>query len=79
MNHRACQEGSAKGYNPRRPGRKSVHPLLAFVADIRMVANYLLRPGNMGATTNFLYFLENTLCGIDYIKFCGQQYFFIAG
>jgi hypothetical protein len=40
MNRSGCQEGSAKGYNPRRPGRKSVHPLLAFVADIRMVANY---------------------------------------
>jgi hypothetical protein len=61
MNRCGRQEGSAKGYNPRRPGRKSVHPLLAFVADIRMVANYWLRPGNTGATTNFLSFLENTL------------------
>ena len=61
MNRCGCQEGAAKGYNPRRPGRKSVHPLLAFVADIRMVANYWLRPGNTGATTNFLSFLENTL------------------
>ena len=35
--------------------------LMAFVADIRMIANYWLRPGNTGATTNFLSFLENTL------------------
>jgi hypothetical protein len=53
--------------------------LLAFVADIRMVANYLLRPGNTGATTNFLSFLENAICGIDYIKFCRTAIFFIAG
>jgi hypothetical protein len=55
------QEGSAKGCNPRRSGRKSVHPLIAFVSDVRMIANYWLRAGNTGATTNFLSFLENTL------------------
>jgi hypothetical protein len=62
MNRSGEQEGAANDYNPRRPGRKSVHPLLAFVADIRMIANYGLRPGgNTGATTNFLSFLEDTL------------------
>ena len=30
------QEGAAKGYNPKRPGRNSHHPILAFVSDIRM-------------------------------------------
>ena len=40
------QEGAVKGYNPKRPGRPSHHPLLAFVSDIRMIANYWLRPGN---------------------------------
>ena len=55
------QEGAAVGYNPRRPGRKSHHPLLAFVSDVRMIANYWLRPGNTSATTNYLSFLENTL------------------
>lgn len=34
------QEGAAKGYNPKRPGRLSHHPLLAFVSDVRMIANY---------------------------------------
>ncbi|MCA4894187.1 MAG: hypothetical protein ING84_04180 [Cytophagales bacterium] len=33
------QEGSKKGYNPKKPGRGSHHPLFAFVNDIRMVAN----------------------------------------
>lgn len=55
------QEGAAKGYNPKRPGRNSHHPLLAFVSDIRMIANYWLRPGNTSATTNYLSFLEDTL------------------
>ncbi len=31
------QEGAQKGYNPRKPGRPSHHPLLAFVADVNMV------------------------------------------
>lgn len=55
------QEGAAKGYNPKRPGRLSHHPLLAFVSDIRMIANYWLRPGNTSAQTNFLPFLDDTL------------------
>ena len=55
------QEGAAVGYNPKRPGRKSHHPLLAFVADLRMIANYWLRPGNTSASTNYLAFLDNTL------------------
>jgi hypothetical protein len=34
------QEGSAKGYNRHKPGRKSQYALLAFVADVEMVANF---------------------------------------
>ena len=55
------QEGATKGYNPTRPGRNSHHPLLAFVSDIRMIANYWLRPGNAADSTNYLSFLEDTL------------------
>ena len=55
------QEGAVKGYNPKRPGRPSHHPLLAFVSDIRMIANYWLRPGNTVASSNYLSFLEDTL------------------
>lgn len=61
INRSGEQQGAAVGYNPKRPGRKSHHPLLAFVADLRMIANYWLRPGNTGATTNYLSFLEDTL------------------
>jgi hypothetical protein len=55
------QEGSAKGYNRHKPGRKSQHPLLAFVADIEMVANFWLRPGDAYTANNFKAFLEETL------------------
>lgn len=59
------QEGAAKGYNPKRPGRPSHHPLLAFVSDVRMIANYWLRPGNTAASTNYLAFLEDTLSRLE--------------
>lgn len=55
------QDGAVKGYNPKRPGRPSHHPLLAFVSDVRMIANYWLRPGNTSASANYLAFLEDTL------------------
>lgn len=34
------RQGAAKGYNPSKPGRNSHHPLLAFIAEWRMVANF---------------------------------------
>ena len=55
------QQGSAKGYNRHKPGRKSQHPLLAFVADIEMVANFWLRSGDAYTANNFKEFLEETL------------------
>jgi hypothetical protein len=55
------QEGSKKGYNPHKPGRCSHHPLIAFVSDVKLVANMWLRSGDTGAANNFLSFLEDTL------------------
>lgn len=40
------QEGSARGYNPKKPGRNSHHPLLAFLAEARIVIHAWLRSGN---------------------------------
>ena len=54
------QEGSKKGYNPKKPGRNSHHPLFAFVNDIRMVANCWNRSGNTGSSSNCINFLEET-------------------
>jgi hypothetical protein len=55
------QEGAVKGYNPHKPGRASHHPLMAFVADSWMVANFWLRRGDAHAANNFVSFLEDTL------------------
>lgn len=55
------QEGATRGYNPGKRGRPSHHPLLAFVAEGRMVANFWLRPGNANTANNALAFLEATL------------------
>lgn len=54
------QDGAARGYNPNRRGRPSHHPLLAFVAEARMVANFWLRPGNTHSANNILQFLQST-------------------
>ena len=54
-------EGGAKGYNPKHQGRASHHPLLAFVADWRLIANFWLRPSNTSSANNALGFIEATL------------------
>jgi len=54
------QQGSKVGYNPNKPGRASHHPLIAFIAETRMVANAWLRPGNTSALSNYQSFIEET-------------------
>ena len=55
------QQGAKKGYNSKKPGRKSHHPIMAFVHECRMIANFWLRPEDSYTTNNFLGFMENTL------------------
>lgn len=55
------QEGAARGYNPAKPGRSSHHPLMAFVNDLKLVANFWLRSGDTHTANNFAAFLEDTL------------------
>jgi hypothetical protein len=55
------QEGARRGYNSHKKGRASHHPLIAFVNDLRLVANFWLRSGDTASGSNFLAFLENTL------------------
>ena len=54
------QDGATKGYNPKKPGRNSHHPLLAFVNDLKLVANFWLRSGNTHSANNFAEFLKDT-------------------
>jgi hypothetical protein len=54
------QEGASKGYNPRKKGRKSHHPIMAFVAEPKMVVNGWMRTGDSASSTEFKEFLDNT-------------------
>lgn len=54
------QQGSKVGYNKSKPGRPSHHPLMAFIAETRMVVNAWLRPGNTGTLSNCKAFIEET-------------------
>lgn len=53
-------QGAARGYNPAKKGRASHHPLMAFVAESRMLANVWLRPGNAHTANNAIGFLQAT-------------------
>ena len=55
------QEGAAKEFNPRRPGRKSHHPLLAVLAEAPFILHGWLRSGNTGAARGVVPFLQEAL------------------
>lgn len=55
------QEGVEQGFNPSKHGRGSHHPLMAFVAELNMVANAWMRSGDSAASTDFEAFLEELL------------------
>ena len=55
------QEGVEVGYNPKKPGRGSHHPLMAFVAELKMVANAWMRTGDSVASTDFEEFFDELL------------------
>ena len=55
------QQGALKGYNPRRPGRRSHHPLLAVLAEVPLVLHGWLRSGNAGAARGVVAFLTEAL------------------
>jgi hypothetical protein len=54
------QEGVAVGYNPKKRGRGSHHPLMAFISQTRMVANAWMRPGDAADLNNHAAFLQET-------------------
>jgi hypothetical protein len=49
------------GYNPQKRGRRSHHPLMAFISDLRMVAHSWLRPGNTSSANGVKTFLSETI------------------
>jgi hypothetical protein len=55
------QEGARQGFNPRRKGRKSHHPLLAVLAEAPFILHGWLRSGNTGAARGVVPFLQEAL------------------
>jgi hypothetical protein len=55
------QEGSLKGHNPRKHGRPSHHPILAMLAEAKVVVHAWLRSGNSSSARGVVAFLEETL------------------
>lgn len=54
------QEGAHKGYNPKKKGRPSHHPLLAFVG-VEYVVNFWNRSGDTGSGQGAVAFFAQTL------------------
>ena len=52
------QEGVLKGYNPKKRGRPSHHPLFAVLAEARCIAHVWLRSGNTGSARGATAFLS---------------------
>jgi hypothetical protein len=57
-------EGARVGYNPKKPGRRSYHPLLAFESRFQEFWHGSLRPGNAGAATGSKPFIQVCLSKI---------------
>jgi hypothetical protein len=55
------QEGACKGFNPKRKGRNSHHPLLAVLAEAHFILHGWLRSGNTGAARGIVPFLQEAL------------------
>lgn len=55
------QEGAKVGYNPKKNGRASHHPLMAFCDELKMVVNGWMRPGNTHDAGDIDHFLAQLL------------------
>jgi len=58
------QQGGAVGYNPKKPGRRSYHPLLCFEACFQEFWHGSLRPGNTVAMTGAIPFIKICLAKV---------------
>lgn len=55
------QQGAEVGYNPKKKGGASHHPLMAFCEELKMVINGWMRSGKSQSSTNAIEFLIETL------------------
>lgn len=61
------QQGAVKGYNPKKPGRPSHHPLVAILAEAHFVVHGWLRSGNCGTARGAVEFLKEV---VELLKDC---------
>lgn len=54
------QQGAAKGFNPKKRGAKSYHPLLAFVSEMKLVVNSWFRTGACYTSNGICEFIKQT-------------------
>ena len=59
------QEGVLPGYNPRRHGRPTHHPLLAGLAEAKWIVHGWLRAGNAATANNVRNFMDECLALIE--------------
>ena len=55
------QQGALKGYNPKKHGRPSHHPLLAIMAEAHFILHSWLRSGNCSSSRGVVEFLKEAL------------------
>ena len=74
------QQRAKKGYNPKKPGRKSFHPLFCFIGETRDFLWGRFRPGNRYSGQGARSFLNECLKiiprGIKNIRARGDSSFF---
>ena len=59
------QEGVKRGYNPRKHGRASHHPLLAVLGEVGFILHGWLRSGNTRADSGVVEFLQEALAKLE--------------
>ncbi len=59
------QEGVKRGYNPRKHGRASHHPLLAVLGEAGFILHGWLRSGNTRADSGVVEFLKEALAKLE--------------
>ena len=55
------QQRAKVGYNPKKPGRKSYHPLFCFIGETRDFLLGKFRPGNTNSSSGAIQFLKACL------------------
>lgn len=59
------QDGASVGYNSKKKGRKSHHPIIAFMNKSKYIVNFLNRDGSSSSGNGITEFIKETINRID--------------